>query len=71
MHGCFYGEHGGVHVAVEDAAAFYGNMLGEFARMVRTREMPIPLDTTLEIIRILAAGKRSQQQGGVRVAVNG
>jgi len=71
MHGCFYGERGGVHVAVEDAAAFYGNMLREFAQMVETREMPIPLDTTLEIIRILAAGKRSQQQGGVRVAVNG
>ncbi len=71
MHGCFYGERGGVHVAVEDAAAFYGNMLREFARMVRTREVPVPLDTTLEIIRILAAGKRSQEQGGVRVAVSG
>jgi virulence factor len=71
MHGCFYGEHGGVHVAVEDAAAFYSNTLTEFARMVETRQMPIPLDTTLEIIRILAAGKRSQQQGGVRLAVSG
>jgi virulence factor len=71
MHGCFYGERGGVHVAVEDAAAFYGNTLMEFARMVETRRMPIPLDTTLEIIRVLAAGKRSQQQGGVRLAVSG
>jgi predicted dehydrogenase len=71
MHGCFYGEGGGVHVAVEDAAAFYGNTLLEFARMVETRRMPIPLDTTLEIIRILAAGKRSQQQGGERLAVHG
>jgi predicted dehydrogenase len=71
MHGCFYGERGGVHVAVEDAAAFYGNTLKEFARMVETRRMPIPLDTMLEIIRILDAGKRSQQQGGARIAVNG
>jgi predicted dehydrogenase len=71
MHGCFYGEHGGVHVQVEDAAAFYGNMIRVFARMVETRELPIPLDTTLEIIRILAAGKRSQQQRGRRIAVNG
>jgi len=71
MHGCFFGERGGVHIAVEDAAAFYGNTLREFARMVQTREMPIPLDTTLEIIRILTAGKRSQQQGGARIPVNG
>jgi predicted dehydrogenase len=71
MHGCFFGERGGVHIGVEDAAAFYGNTLKEFARMVRTREMPIPLDTTLEIIRILTAGKRSQQQGGARIPVNG
>jgi virulence factor len=71
MHGCFYGERGGVHIAVEDAAAFYGNTLTEFARMVETRRMPIPLDATLEIIRILAAGKRSQQQGGARLPVSG
>jgi len=71
MHGCFFGEGGGVHVEVKDGACFYGNMIRQFARMVETREMPIPLDTTLEIIRVLAAGQRSQQQGGARIAVNG
>lgn len=71
MHGCFYGERGGVHLSIEDGAAFYGNTLREFARMVQTRQTPIPLGTTLEIICILAAGKRSQQQGGVRIAING
>jgi hypothetical protein len=30
-------------------------MLRAYARTVETREMPIPLETTLEIIRILAA----------------
>jgi hypothetical protein len=37
--------------------------------MVETRELPIPLDSTLEIIRILAAGKRSQQEGGIKLPV--
>jgi len=70
MHGCFFGQKGGVHVEVEDGAAYYGNMITVFARMVETRKMPIPLETTLEIIRILAAGRRSQEQGGARIAVN-
>jgi predicted dehydrogenase len=71
MHGCFFGTSGSVHIEVEDGAAYYGNMIRAFARMIETREVPIPLDTTLEIIRILAAGKQSQEQGGRRVAVNG
>ncbi len=71
MHGCFYGEHGAVHLQIRDAAAYYGNMIRAFVHMVGTGEMPIPLETTLEIIRILAAGKRSQQQGGARLAVSG
>jgi hypothetical protein len=45
-------------------------MLRAFAQMVETRELPIPLDSTLEIIRILAASKRSQEQSGARVAIN-
>ena len=69
MHGSFFGDNGGVHVTVNDGAAYYGNMLRTFATMAETGEMPIPLDTTLEIIRILAAGRRSQQQGGTQVAV--
>ena len=71
LHGSFFGDNGGVHITVNDGAAYYGNMLRTFAKMVETGEMPIPLDTTLEIIRILAAGKRSQQEGGTQIAVQG
>jgi hypothetical protein len=53
--GCFIGNIGGVHIEVSDEAAYYGNMLRAYAPMAETREMPIPLETTLEIIRILAA----------------
>jgi predicted dehydrogenase len=70
MHGCFFGESGGVHLDIQDGAGYYGNMLRAFAQMVETRELPIPLDSTLEIIRILAASKRSQEQSGARVAIN-
>ena len=69
MHGCFFGEGGGVHVEVSDAAAYYGNMIRAFADMVETGDMPIPLETTLEIVRILAVAKRSQQEGGTRIAI--
>lgn len=69
MHGCFFGDGGGVHLEITDAAAYYSNTLRAFVAMVETGEVPIPLDTTLEIIRILAAGKRSQQEGGARIAI--
>ncbi len=65
----FFGERGAAHVRVEDAGYFYQTMIAAFVHMVETREMPIPLETTLEIITILAAGKRSQQQGGKRITL--
>lgn len=66
----FFGEKGWRHVTVSDAGHFYQTMLAEFVRMVETREPPIPLDVTLEIIRILAAGKLSQQQGRSPVSLS-
>lgn len=69
LHGCFFGERGAVHVQVSDSVAYYGNMLRAFAGMVGTGQMPIPLEHTLEVIRTLAAAKRSQQEGGVRLPV--
>lgn len=69
MHGCFYGERGAVHLEVSDGAAFYSNMIRAFANMVQTGQMPIPLGHTLEIIRILAAGKRSAHEGNARIRI--
>jgi len=70
LQAAFFGEKGWRHVNVTDAGHFYQTMLAQFVRTIETREVPIPLDITLEIIKILAAGKRSQQQGGLRVALS-
>lgn len=64
-----FGTQGSTRVRVDDAGHFYQTMIAAFVRMAETREMPIPLGTTLEIIRILAAAKRSQQQGGARIGI--
>jgi predicted dehydrogenase len=66
-----FGADGSVDVRVEDSGHFYQTMIAAFVRMVESREMPIPLGTTLEIITILAAAKRSQQQNGARVTIAG
>jgi len=66
-----FGTQGSTRVRVEDAGHFYQTMIAAFVHMVETRTMPVPLATTLEIIRILAAAKRSQQQGGARIAIAG
>ena len=66
----FFGEKGWRHVNVTDAGHFYQTMLAAFVRMVETREIPIPLETTLELMLILAAAKRSQQRGSVRVTLS-
>ncbi len=65
----FFGAKGYRLVEVSDGGAFYQRMIAEFVRMVHTRQTPIPLDTTLELMRILAGGKLSAQEGGSRIAL--
>lgn len=60
----FYGENGCVHIAVQDHGYYYRAMLEAFVEMVATRTEPIPLETTLEIIRCLSAGKQSLAEKG-------
>jgi virulence factor len=66
-----FGAQGSARVRVDDAGHFYQATIAAFVHMAETRQMPIPLATTLEIIRILAAAKRSQQQGGTRITIAG
>jgi hypothetical protein len=67
LQAAFFGERGWRLVEVRDVGYYSHSMLTEFVSMVRTGIMPIPLDHTLEIVEILAAGKRSRQEGGSRV----
>jgi predicted dehydrogenase len=57
------GSRSSAHVAVEDSAGFFREMLVRFIGMVRTGAMPIPPADTLEIIRILAAVRQSRATG--------
>jgi len=65
----FFGEKDFRPVVVTDGGCFYQEMIRRFVAMVQTRQMPIPPQTTLELMRILAGGKRSAQEGGRRVAL--
>ncbi len=46
---------------------FHRKLLHHFVGMVRTGKRPIPLDTTLEIMRILYLGEKSLSEGGRRI----
>jgi predicted dehydrogenase len=67
LQAAFFGERGWRLVEVRDAGSYYHAMLTEFVSMVQTGLMPIPLNDTLEIMEILAAGKQSRQEGGSRI----
>jgi len=65
----FYGANGVCEVKVEDAAYFYQTMLRQFIKLIETGEENPPPETTLEIIRILAAGERSAIEGGTEITL--
>ena len=65
-----YGEHEAVTVVVEDWDFFYASMLKTFVKMIREQTLPIPLPETLEIIRVLAAAKRSRASGGAEISID-
>ncbi len=57
LQAAFFGKQGWRLVDVRDGGYYYQTMLAQFISMVETGVMPIPLEETLEIIEILAAGK--------------
>jgi virulence factor len=65
----FYGAKGVVEVKVGDAGYFYKKMIEQFIRLIETGEENPPPESTLEIIRILAAGERSAKEGGAEIAL--
>ncbi len=65
----FFGEKGSVQVNVTDGAYFYQNMLRAFIRLIETGEENPPPESTLEIVRILAAGEQSAKEGGKEIAL--
>jgi predicted dehydrogenase len=58
-----HGSKGHHVITFNDWFYMFRNMLCEFIEMLRTGKRPIPLEETLEIIKILVAGQRSRQEG--------
>jgi len=63
FHLSLYGANGWVQFSVGDAGYFYSNMLRHFVEMVKTGVEAIPLEHTLEIIKILACAEKSLKTG--------
>jgi predicted dehydrogenase len=59
-----YGTKGWREIKVEDSDYFYSKMLETFVGMIRTKEVPFPLDETLEIIKSLALARQSAIEKG-------
>ncbi len=55
-----YGTKGSAQINIEDSEHFYSEMLKNFVGMVKTGKEPFSVSETLEIIRILALGKKSR-----------
>ncbi len=58
-----YGTKGYRSITATDSDYFYSNMLKHFVQMVRTKKEPIPLEETLEIIKVLVLGEKSRKNG--------
>ena len=58
-----FGTQGWETVVVKDEATFYTNMLQAVVTMAKTRQSPVPIVETLEILRVLDAARRSLETG--------
>jgi predicted dehydrogenase len=60
-----YGAHGREYASIVDKGTnpAFSNHLGAFLRMVRTGEVPVPPEETLEVMRILCAARESAAAG--------
>lgn len=54
---------------VEDNFSMFRRMLWHFADMVETAKPPIPVDRTLDVVRVLVAGERARHEGR-RIAID-
>ena len=58
-----YGTEGFRSFTGDNADYYYSEMLRNFVDMVRTKKEPIPLEETLEIIKVLVLGEKSRKNG--------
>lgn len=65
-----YAKQGRRHIAVADATAFYANQLRQVVHMARDRKAPLPIENTIEVLRVLQAGKQSWKEGGIPIDIS-
>jgi hypothetical protein len=65
-----YGKNGHVSINVQDWGYFYWNMLNTFVTSVQKAALPIPLDETFEIIKVLILGVESLRNEGKMISLN-
>ena len=63
-----YGKNRAITIEVEDWDYFYWNMLRHFVMMIKEKKLAIPLQETLEIIRVLTSGRESLINGGKKIS---
>jgi len=56
-----YGTEGFRSFTGENAGYYYSEMMRRFVDMVQTKKEPVPLEETLEIIKVLVLGKKSRK----------
>lgn len=62
FHMSLYGKNGWKSIVVSDSSYFYWNLMEHFVWMVKNKKNPIPLEQTLEIIKILASSRKSLER---------
>jgi predicted dehydrogenase len=63
-----YGKNKAVRIEIEDWDYFYWNMLRHFVLMIKDKKLAVPLQETLELIRVLTSGRESLINGGKRIS---
>ena len=58
-----HGSKGHARIPIADSTGFYGNMLADFLKLIRTGKPVVPYDETLNIIRALLQAKKSLRDG--------
>lgn len=66
-HLALYGTRGVRHAAFQDTFTAFKTQLAAFVQYLRTGESPVPFEETVELMRLLIAGRRSREEGGGRI----
>lgn len=66
-HLSLYGTAGVRHVAFRDTFTAFKTQLQAFVEYLRTGQLPVPFEETVELMRLLIGGRRSREEGGRRI----